>query len=388
MPNSGTVRALAVCVVIAWAAIEAVQPEPAKNDYSDKRNWLCWPGRAADACAADETTTVVAADGTLSREEFARNADAPVDCFYVYPTISTERTGNADMTLGYEEKAVVAQQFARFGSVCRTYAPLYRQTTLSALIAAMRGAPIPADQERAYSDVRDAWNYYLAHENRGRGVILVGHSQGTAILIQMIRSEIDGKPVQHRLISAILLGSRLAVPAGGVMGGDFKSIPLCRAPAQTQCAIVYASYRADAPPPAGSHLAAAPAANSVAACTNPAALAGGPGELQSYLPTHNSFRGFSAAPGSWVKGKEIDTPFVSVPGLLSAECVITNQGSYLAVTVHGDPNGPRTRNIGGEVVFDGKVQADWGLHLIDASLAMGNLIDIARAQSKTYLAQR
>jgi hypothetical protein len=68
--------------------------------------------------------------------------------------------------------------------------------------------------------------------------------------------------------------------------------------------------------------------------------------------------------------------------------VITNQGSYLAVTVHGDPNGPRTRNIGGEVVFDGKVQADWGLHLIDASLAMGNLIDIARAQSKTYLAQR
>ena len=28
------------------------------------------------------------------------------------------------------------------------------------------------------ADVLAAWNYYLEHDNQGRGVVLVGHSQG------------------------------------------------------------------------------------------------------------------------------------------------------------------------------------------------------------------
>jgi hypothetical protein len=38
------------------------------------------------------------------------------------------------------------------------------------------------------------------------------------------------------------------------------------------------------------------------------------------------------------------------------------------------------------VVVNGQVFADWGLHLIDVNLAMGNLIDIVGQQSKAYLA--
>jgi len=108
------------------AAAEAVKP----NDYGDAKNWLCRPGRKGDACDIDLTTTVVAADGTLTRETFTANPTAPIDCFYVYPTISTDPTDNSDMTADPAETNVVAQQFARFGSVCRTYAPLYRQLTL------------------------------------------------------------------------------------------------------------------------------------------------------------------------------------------------------------------------------------------------------------------
>ena len=84
----------------------------------------------------------------------------------------------------------------------------------------------------------------------------------------------------------------------------------------------------------------------------------------------------------------INTPFVSVPGLLTAECISNEQGSYLAVTVHGDPADPRTDDIVGDVVRDGQVQADWGLHLIDVHLAMGNLIDIVRQQSRSYLSKK
>jgi Protein of unknown function (DUF3089) len=375
----------AAAIAIATGAQAQTPTAPSKNDYADAKNWLCLPGRAKDACSADQNATIVAADGTLTPEPFTSDPNAKIDCFYVYPTVSNQPTGNADMTAGPEELSIITEQFARFGAVCRPYAPIYRQVTLTALRALMTGKPIAADRDLAYADVLDAWNYYLAHYNHGRGVVLVGHSQGSGVLLQLIKNEIDGKPVQRKLVSAILMGTRLAVPAGGVVGGDFKAVPLCQAAGQTQCVITYASFRANVPPPANSRFGKVGGVGMVAACTNPASLAGGSAELHSYLTTSGTFNGIPLTHGPWVKGKTIDTPFVSVPGMLTAECSANAEGSYLAITVHADPAGPRASDIGGDVLAGGKVQADWGLHLIDANLAMGNLIDIVRAQTKTYL---
>src|SRR5437762_5623429 len=64
---------------------------PAKNDYSNPDFWLCRPGRK-DACAVDLSTTVVAANGKLTREIWAENPKAAIDCFYVYPTVSNDPT--------------------------------------------------------------------------------------------------------------------------------------------------------------------------------------------------------------------------------------------------------------------------------------------------------
>jgi hypothetical protein len=36
----------------------------------------------------------------------------------------------------------------------------------------------------------------------------------------------------------------------------------------------------------------------------------------------------------------------------------------------------------------GKPLANWGLHLIDVNLAMGNLLDLVDAQSKAYRSRR
>src|SRR5262245_42661107 len=84
------------------------QPAPAatveRNDYSKPESWLCRPGRTDDACAVDLTTTVVKADGTLTRETWSANPNAPIDCFYVYPTVSNDSTPNSDMTAGNEER--------------------------------------------------------------------------------------------------------------------------------------------------------------------------------------------------------------------------------------------------------------------------------------------
>ena len=124
----------------------------------------------------------------------------------------------------------------------------------------------------------------------------------------------------------------------------------------------------------------------VSACTNPAALGGGSGKLHSYLAAAGRSLGSSAEPRPCVTpAQPVSTPFVSVPGLLAAECVLNDKGSYLAVTVHGDPADARTDDIVGDVVVGGQVQADWGLHLIDVHLAMGNLVEVVDRQSRTYL---
>src|ERR1700683_737078 len=137
----------------ATPAQKSPKPAPvAKNDYSNGDDWLCRPGRQ-DSCATDLSTTVISADGKLTHEDWAANPDAEIDCFYVYPTVSTDPAGNSTMTLGPEEKAVARVQFARFASKCRVYAPLYRQVTLTALRAALTGSPIPVDRALAYNHV-------------------------------------------------------------------------------------------------------------------------------------------------------------------------------------------------------------------------------------------
>jgi hypothetical protein len=215
-----------------------------------------------------------------------------------------------------------------------------------------------------YNDVRDAWNYYLQHDNQGRGVVLIGHSQGSFVLMELIRNEIDGKPVQSKLLMAILAGTTLPVPKGADVGGGFQHVPVCRSNTQTGCVIAYASYRATSPPPADSLFGRVVNPAMQAACANAAALGGGSAELHSY---------FATGTRRWVDGDaRIDTPFVSVPGLVTAQCASKDGANYLEITVHGDPADPRADDIGGDMT------PPWGLHQLDVSLEMGNLIDVVK----------
>lgn len=390
-----TLAATATPAATATAVLAAAEPRgvaPPKNDYADPASWLCRPRRAADACGrSDQRATVVRADGSTRLEPFRANEAAPIDCFYVYPTVSLDPGGNASMKAGPQEIAVVKQQFARFASVCRPYAPLYRQATLTALRSSLGGKAATVDRALAYNDIKDAWNYYLAHDNHGRGVALIGHSQGSLVLAELAAKEIDGKPIQKRLLSVILAGYRLQVPIGKDVGGDFKSIPLCRSTDQLGCAINFASFRANSPPPAEARLFGASAgAGLQAACVNPAALAGGSGPLHAYLPSGVDPQIVDGVqPGPWTQPpKAIETPFVKVPGLLSAECRDDGAHNYLAITIHHMPGDARTGEITGDVVVDGHVLPDWGLHIIDMNLTIGNLIDVVREQGRTYRAAR
>ena len=76
-----------------------------------------------------------------------------------------------------------------------------------------------------------------------------------------------------------------------------------------------------------------------------------------------------------------------MPGLLTAKCATNeNASGYLEVTVNGNPSDPRADDIVGDIGAAPNVLANWGLHLIDVNLAMGNLVDIVREQGKAFLA--
>jgi hypothetical protein len=388
-----TALGLSAGLAMAAGAAAAQGAPPATNDYAKPAAWLCRPDKTTgNACNVDLTATVVQGNGTESVERFKADPKAPIDCFYVYPTVSNDPGIVSDMNPGPEETNVVKVQFARLGAKCRLYAPMYRQVTLTALRAGMSGKPLPGQNDPqwrklGYDDVVDAWNYYLAHDNHGRGVVLVGHSQGSGVLTQVIKNEIDGKPVQARLVSAILMGTRLPVQKGKDTG-LFQRIPLCRSPGQTGCVIAYASFRDTVPPPANSLFGKAPGEGEIAACTNPANLApGAKGAFHAYMSNVQIVNSSGAV--TWVKGKpNPTTPFVEAPGLLTGQCVEKNGFSYLEVHVNADPADPRTDEINGDVVQEGKVNPAWGLHLIDANLAMGNLLTIVGDEAKSYLAKK
>jgi hypothetical protein len=389
-----SIFASAFILIAGFAAIKsdaedapATPATPGATDYANPDAWLCKPDRQ-DACAVSQDATIVAVDGTLTREKFHPAKNPPIDCFYVYPTVSNQPGGNSDLTITGAEKSVVNAQFARFASKCRLFAPMYRQVTLTALRSMIAGKPMPVDRDLGYSDVVSAWNYYLAHDNKGRGVVLVGHSQGSLVLTRLIKDEIDGKRAQEKLISAILMGTSLPVPKGADVGGAFKHIAVCRSNGQIGCVMAFADFRANVPPPANSRFGNAPEGMQ-AVCANPAALGGGSGMLDAYLSAGRISNGSNGPrePFDWTQpAKPIDTSFVKVPGLLSAACVADEHGSYLAVTVHPTAGGARTNDISGDVVVNGQVLEDWGLHLIDANLTMGNLVAIVGDETKSYLA--
>jgi hypothetical protein len=155
--------------------------------------WLCRPGLAADPCTANLTATVVHADGKKIIQRAIPAKNPPIDCFYVYPTASGQTTENANLHIEPEEIAVAISQASRFSQVCKVYAPMYPQLTLSAI--GVGGKKIgPHAAAIAYLGLLASSKDYLAHDNHGRGVVLIGHSQGAALLIPLIRHEIDPTP--------------------------------------------------------------------------------------------------------------------------------------------------------------------------------------------------
>lgn len=354
-----------VCGLVLMAASAGVARAAPAVDYGQPSSWLCRPGRD-DVCSRPLLSTAISpADGAATRKTSTPDPAAPIDCFYVYPTVSREPAANADMAASPEVEHAAAQQFARFAGVCRPFAPIYRQTT----VAAMNGQVQGADSELAYDDVRAAWRAYLAKDNHGRGVVLVGHSQGSSHLTRLISEEIDGKPDQRLLVSAIIPGANIQVRTDGKAGGEFPHIPPCRSAVQTGCVIGYSTFLASDPPGPKSYFGRSLGPGLADLCVNPGELIDH-GALDSVLPTTGRV------------AEVLGTPLVENSGLASAACTTSGDRTFLAISVPSTGAGAATLERALEYL-DSRGQG-WGLHPLDINLTLGDLVEIVSRQGHAW----
>jgi hypothetical protein len=371
--------------MLAAAACAAAVLGGATASASASTTWLCKPGMKSNPCAPGLGTTVISPTGEAQGTLTPKKAKNPkIDCFYVYPTVSDQKTIQATRRIDPEQRSIALYQAARYSSECRVYAPMYRQITLAGLLRP--DAVTARMRASSYADVRDAWRDYLKHDNKGRGVVFIGHSQGTFVLRQLLAKEVDRRTaMRRRMVSALLLGGNVLVRQGRKDGGDFQHLRACTSATQLRCVVAFSTFNATPPENAvfgraGTGRSLVPDQNTKGTevlCTNPAALGGGSAPLTSLYPSA------PFAPGSTIGALTtqvgLPTPSISTPWIeaqaFTGACTSENGINVLKIT--GVPGAPELRAL---------PDATWGLHLVDANIALGDLVTLVHGQAARYAA--
>ena len=179
-------------------------------------------------------------------------ADSTVDIFFLHPTSYTKEgrelgwnapIDNAELNAKTDYGSILFQASV-FNAAGRVFAPRYRQAHLSAYYPkdAADSASAMAAFELAYQDIKKAFEYYLAHENKGRPLIIASHSQGSTHAKRLLKEFFDNQTLKNRLVVAYVVGMALD-PA------LYSSIPVCSNPNQTGCICAWRTYQTDYKPP-------------------------------------------------------------------------------------------------------------------------------------------
>jgi Protein of unknown function (DUF3089) len=397
--------------------------------------WLCEPGMAANPCNQDAAGNPVGTPGTMQypndggsvslsatnvvngvvtgTQPLVGSTSPKVDCFYVYPTVDLTpnpllQVGSLPPTPQADEMAVMLAQVGMLSSQCRLFVPLYRQSTLPDLL--VDGLLDQSDANGpGYGDVEQAWNDYWTHDNidpatgKRRGVILLGHSQGSTALESLIQNDIDNNPVERaQIVSAVLPGGLVQVPVDGVDGGGsdpdstFQNIPACEpvpGAVPTGCVLAWSSYDE----PAGTAPGSGSFAPNISAghetlCTNPTAVlngtdAAGVTPLDTYMPTEALVQGNILNPNGQIAVPLLGytlptytTGFAHYSGRIDGQCafVATSTGNASWFEITGDTSFLPSASSGGSL----------GLHVADYNLDLGDLSGLLAAQSTTWLANQ
>ena len=222
-------NSILILIVFTIIIAEFAKAQPAPPDYSDLKYW------AASPYKADASDMIPA---------FLKNEkqDLTADVFFIYPTIYDNESDTASANAWLNDQKVnteidnttILLQASVFNGSCRVFAPRYRQANMEVLYK-LGTPPASAALELAYSDLKTAFQYYLKTENKGRPIVIAGHSQGALHAVRLLQEFFDGKPLQKQLVCAY-------IPGFQIKKEDFKTIPASEKPEQTGCFASWRSY--------------------------------------------------------------------------------------------------------------------------------------------------
>lgn len=298
---------LVLALMLAHAEPAAVAP-----------SWICRPD--ATGVCSEQPYTEWMPDGSLVKHTFTPDPAAPVDCFYVYPTVDLRfRVANQSLDDREPMERVVRSQAAMLGSACRVWAPAYRQATLGTYFVGEKRAE-PAFAVAA-ADIEAAFAAFLAAIPADRGFVLVGHSQGGQQISRLVRRIEQDSSLRSRLVAVYPIGWRTATPKGKPVGGSFAVTPACTDGDDVGCFVAYRTYTST--PTAKRTDAYVEGEDAV--CINPAR----PGST-----THERLAGIvtsghtAAAPAGWDPARD---GLLVVRDAWQARCAPTPDGAGLVV---------------------------------------------------------
>lgn len=202
---------------------------PAPIDYSKESSWAALPKKNS-----------FAAKTPPGLEPGQPELIEAVDIFYLHPTSYFWRWHwNAPIT-GWLTRRItnvtISGSATPFNAAGKIYAPRYRQLTLS-------GFDIPESRlgglDVAYEDVRNAFLYFLAEYNEGKPFILVGHSQGSRLILRLLTEFFGEGDLPKKLIAAYPVGTWVNTdPETRTAYG----LPICEKEEQTGCVISWRAF--------------------------------------------------------------------------------------------------------------------------------------------------
>ena len=199
-----------------------------ETDYSDIKNWgLCGYTSAqnplVDIFYVHPTTYIFEEymNGTIrdmdNLRELAEKDRSPANA-----SLDDEKTNH------YTDNVCMSVQGALYGQVGRVFAPRYRQTHMRLFYLGFDRPELIAANAIAVADITTAFLHYMKYDNQGRPFILVGHSQGSNMLLHLMQRFFDDPKSGYRelLVAAYL-------PGFPIQETDFKNIPFMDQPNQT-----------------------------------------------------------------------------------------------------------------------------------------------------------
>jgi len=199
---------------------------PEAPDYTKESSWAVLPSKYQE---------------NLQTYASNRQDTLEADVFYIYPTLNTDKkdirwnvpTDDVKQNDIVLNKAVLMQASA-FATSGKVYVPFYRQAHLRSYRFFKEGGK--EAQDIAYSDVKKAFEIYLEKYNKGRPIIMVGHSQGTTHAVRLLKDFFDNTSLQKQLIAAYIPGIR-------VKSNDFSSIKLMTSPSDIGGFVSWNTYK-------------------------------------------------------------------------------------------------------------------------------------------------